>query len=145
MNTVFELEAKADHRGRLYPFDIQESLEFIPKRLFFITDVPAGTVRGHHAHLKTIQALICISGVIDVHMCNGSEEHIHRLLPGYYIIENPMTWTSMYFVEGKSVLLVVSSEEHNDSDYIKNFEEYKAIMAANNEKMPQNNRNASIT
>lgn len=128
MNTILELTPKTDHRGSLYPFNVHEALDFVPKRLFFIADVPAGTIRGHHAHIKTKQALVCISGIIDVHMSDGVNEKVHRLLPGSYVIEDPMTWTCMNFVEDKSVLLVVSSEPHNESDYIRNFEDYKMIL-----------------
>ena len=122
------LDSKTDHRGSLYPFNLHEALSFNPKRLFFIRDVPAGTVRGHHAHINTTQVLLCVAGLIEVHMENETEKKVHRLFPGDYVLETPMTWTSMNFVTNDSILLVLSSEVHNEADYIRDIETYRNML-----------------
>lgn len=128
MNTIFELQAKTDHRGRLYPFNLNKDWNFIPKRLFFIRDVPAGTVRGNHAHYNATQILICVKGNIDISMSNGQEEYCHSLTVGGYVIELPLTWTSMKFLTEDSILLVLSSNDHSEEDYIKDFQTFLAAI-----------------
>jgi hypothetical protein len=42
------------------------SLPFVPKRLYWLSDVPLGGERGHHAH-KALTQLICVlTGSVEV-------------------------------------------------------------------------------
>ena len=47
-----------DHRGLLVPIEFAQ-LPFMPKRLFYVSNVPKGEERGNHAHYNTKQILTC--------------------------------------------------------------------------------------
>lgn len=50
-----------DKRGSLGVIDDRE-LPFKIKRVFWITNVPAGATRGNHSHKDCQQAILCLSG-----------------------------------------------------------------------------------
>ena len=49
-----------DPRGNLMFAEFPKHLPFVPKRIFATFDVPAGSVRGEHAHRKLEQLIICL-------------------------------------------------------------------------------------
>lgn len=122
---------KGDERGRLV---IQESLsELIPfeiRRTFFIFDTTPGTVRGHHAHRKNRQMLICVSGActIDCEMPDGTKS-IHRLdWPDKGLLVEGMVWHEMKEFSKDAVLLVLASEHYDENDYVRSYDEFRAMI-----------------
>lgn len=112
-----------DKLGFLLPVSL-EQFAFIPKRLFLVGNVPEGTTRGEHAHKSCHQILICVSGKIlcETVNLNGSGEsklldHENNLC---YI--PPMTWGKQTYLSGNSMLLVLTSHEYDEDDYIRDFE-----------------------
>lgn len=106
-----------DERGILVPFEL-EKLSFLPKRFFYVYNVPVGTWRGGHAHYETEQFLICVQGKIAVKLesKNGIEEFVLEEGETCYI--EKLVWDSQNFLEEDSVLLVLCSTNYNKSDYI---------------------------
>ena len=71
--------------GMLIPFDI--------KRLYYLYDVPGGTMRGGHAHRKLRQLIIAASGSFDVSLDDGHSRKkftLNRSYQGLYV--PTMTW-----------------------------------------------------
>ena len=52
---LIDIPRHKDARGNLSVIDDQSCLPFELKRIFYIYDIPAGTVRGGHAHYKLSQ------------------------------------------------------------------------------------------
>jgi dTDP-4-dehydrorhamnose 3,5-epimerase-like enzyme len=123
----YSIAPKTDHRGSLFPCNLQE-LNFDAKRLFYIKDVPAGQTRGEHAHKETDQLLFCLSGNIEVSFFDGHEEKKFLLNVGDFVLEEKMTWTTLKFLKENSTLLVLSSKEFSDADYIRNKQEYLNLL-----------------
>lgn len=124
---ISKLSGKKDSRGSLYPLYFNQ-VSFSPKRLFLVKDVPVGSIRGKHAHKKTEQLLICLSGNIEITFFDGKEEKVHHLCDGDVLYERSLTWTTIKFLQENSILLVLSSEEYDEKDYIRNYEEYLSIV-----------------
>ena len=61
MINIQKIKSFTDERGNLLPIEFSQ-LDFDPKRIFVVNDVPVGDVRGNHAHYKTKQYLICTKG-----------------------------------------------------------------------------------
>lgn len=100
-------------------------LPFIPQRIFWVTDVPAGEMRGGHAHYKTEQILICAAGKILVKTASGNGEIKQELLkPGQYTYVGKMVWDEQIFMTGKDVLLVLASTSYDRNDYITTYNDY---------------------
>ena len=98
-------------------------LEFTPKRMFFVTNVPAGSIRGGHGHYKDRQCLMCVKGSIEIELVSKDGVFKKTIKPGEYCYMNEMVWASQKYVTGDDILLVLCSEEFDKSDYFYNKEE----------------------
>jgi dTDP-4-dehydrorhamnose 3,5-epimerase-like enzyme len=114
---LITLEPNVDARGRLVPFDF-EMLPFPVRRAFAVTDVPAGTDRGGHAHRSSEQLLVCLTGRVDVELRRGGARHEIALTPsagGLHL--RPGVWASQRYVEAGSTLLVLASTPFDPAGY----------------------------
>jgi len=109
--------------GKLFPFEFTD-LPFVPKRIFTITDVPKGSIRGYHAHYQTQQILICIKGEIIVYLDNGSNVEEYLLKEGDSVFVDKMIWDSQKFETGNEIMVVVCSTLYDIDDYIFDKEEF---------------------
>lgn len=102
-----------------------ESLQFIPRRFYWITNFVNGTKRGHHAHKTLHQYMFAIRGIVLVELRKGNHSEIHELREdsvGLYV--TPGTWRVFWSNEHSSVLGVICDQPFSDGDYIRNFDEY---------------------
>jgi dTDP-4-dehydrorhamnose 3,5-epimerase-like enzyme len=129
MNDVYVQTTKCvtDFRGNLYPIDFQD-LPFKPRRIFFVSDVPAGCIRGEHAHHVTKQLLYCIKGEIEVTLENVQTQPVSYVLTqGNFLFVDKLVWDSQKFLTGDDVLMVIASTEYNKDDYILDKKEFKRM------------------
>ena len=98
--------------GSGIPFDI--------KRVYFITNVPAGEVRGVHGHKRLEQVFIPINGSFKVSTLNRSgyeDFDLSNPQKGLYIPS--MSWRELTnFSSLATTCLVLASEIYEPSDYI---------------------------
>ena len=78
MNNIQKIKSFTDEKGNLLPIEFGQ-LDFVPKRVFVVNDVPVGCVRGNHAHYKTKQYLICTKGEFNVIMDYGTVKETYHL------------------------------------------------------------------
>jgi len=112
-----------DERGWLLPFEFSK-LPFIPKRIFFVADVPQGMRRGEHAHFQTQQYLICISGRVRIGLHNGTQLEEREIGQGESVFIDKMIWDYQDFLTGKDCIAVLCSTVYDPSDYILTFKGY---------------------
>ena len=88
-------------------------------------DTANGVHRGFHAHRSLEQILVCIHGSCKVLLDNGREKKVVPLekpYEGLYISNN--MWREMYDFSPDAVLLVFASQLYDESDYIRNYDEF---------------------
>lgn len=122
---VYELPFVEDLRGNLSFAQYQETLPFIPKRYFFVFDVPSKEVRGEHAHKTLEQFLVCVKGSLSVVVDDGenrAEVVLDRPNLGLYI--PPMVWGIQYKYTPDAILLVLASDVYKAEDYIRDYNEF---------------------
>ena len=104
--------------GYLVPLD--EEIPFEVKRLFYLTDVPKEVSRGRHAYHETKQVLICVSGRVKVRCQEGERDVISQLYDNKQALYlEPHVWREAYDFSERAVLLVLSSKEYSEEDYIR--------------------------
>jgi hypothetical protein len=111
--------------GRNIPFEI--------KRYFLVFDVPSSEVRGEHAHRACHQFLVCVHGSCAVVVDDGfrrREFMLNRPNLGIYI--PPMTWGVQYKYSSDAVLLVFASDYYFAEDYIRDYNEFIALVVSKN-------------
>jgi WxcM-like protein len=114
---LFTVERADEPRGVLTPFDF-DRLPFVVQRVFTVTDVPAGTVRGAHRHRRGVQALFCLAGRIDVELRRDDERAEISLFPdGTGLVITAGVWSQQRYSLDGSALLVLASEPYDPTSY----------------------------
>lgn len=124
-NATGKLTFLESGENRDIPFDI--------RRVYYIYDVAPGERRGFHAHKKLEQYLICIHGSCTILLDDGSkQENILLDDPSVGLYVGPGMWREMYDFSPGAVLLVLASEYYDESDYIRNYDMFKAYLKGEN-------------
>lgn len=107
-----------------WPFEV--------KRVFFIHDVPDGSIRGGHAHTSNLELLICLSGKVDLKLTDSMRTvDIHLESPDKGVVIPPDVWNDMSGFTNDTILLVLCSEPYDTTGYINNFEDFKNYIKEN--------------
>lgn len=111
------LPERSDARGTLLPLDF-DALPFEPRRVFFVHDVPAGVVRGAHAHRRARQLLVRIAGVVDVELrAEGQSARVVLDRSDAALLLEPGVWAAQTYRDAGSSLLVLASEPFDPESY----------------------------
>jgi len=124
MSKIIILPKIEDPRGNLSVIQ-GNTIPFKFNRVYFLYDVPSGAERGGHAHKNQQEFIIAVSGSFEVILHNGTEEKVYHLFKpneGLYVPVN--TWRELRNFSSGSVCLVVSSDEYDESDYIRTFKNF---------------------
>ena len=114
-----------DARGQLIALEESKDIPFQIKRVYYIYDTKENVARGFHAHKKLKQVLICVSGSCKIRLDNGKESAVVTLAhpsEGLFLSHN--IWREMYDFTPDAVLLVLASEHYEESDYIRDYNEF---------------------
>ncbi|MDE6815168.1 MAG: FdtA/QdtA family cupin domain-containing protein [Lachnospiraceae bacterium] len=114
-----------DERGRLVVIEGGIAIPFEIQRVFYIYESDASVVRGQHANRKSEFVLINVAGESKVRITDGSDEavvELNRPMTGVYIPR--MIWKDMYDFSEDSVLLVLANTHYDETEYIRDYEEY---------------------
>lgn len=123
--TLHQLTTAVDLRGNLSVGEFSEAIPFDPKRFFLVYDVPSKYVRGEHAHHTCHQFLVAVHGSISVVVDDGADRaEIELDNPTIGLHIPPMVWATQYHYEKDSVLMVLASHSYDESDYIRDYEEF---------------------
>jgi hypothetical protein len=123
--TLHSLPLIADLRGNLSVADYEAHIPFLPKRCFWVFDVPSRETRGEHAHKTLHQFLICLKGSINVVLDNATDRQeiiLNRPNIGLHI--PPMVWGIQYKFSHDAVLLAFASEPYDANDYLRDYDEF---------------------
>ena len=130
MYKLINFTVRGDYAGNLVPLEGQGDIPFDIKRVYYIWGTDRDAVRGHHAHKKLEQVIICIAGSCDFILDNGKKrEKVHLCSPnqGLYIKHN--IWREFTNFSKDCVILVLASEHYDESDYIRDYEQFKKGIA----------------
>ncbi len=132
---MFQFQPHGDARGQLVAAEVGQEIPFDVKRVYYIYDTLADVRRGFHAHKNLEQILICVHGSCVIHLDNGhdtAEVKLDKPYEGLYI-RNDM-WREMYDFSEGAVLLVLASEHYDEADYIRNYDDFIAMVRAKEEQ-----------
>lgn len=124
---LIDLPIVHDVRGNLTFIEGRRHVEFDIARIYYLYDVPGGAERGGHAHRTLHQVLIAMSGSFDVVLDDGRNRercHLNRSYRGLYLA--PMVWREIDNFSSGSVCLVLASAPFDESDYLRDYTEFRA-------------------
>ena len=128
---VLNIGDLGDERGKLVVVEGSKDIPFKIERVFYIYGSDSEVVRGQHANRESEFVLINVGGTSKVRIDNGHSEAIIELnkpMMGLYI--PTMVWKDMYDFSEDSILLVLASTHYNGKEYIRDYDEYKKEMGA---------------
>ena len=111
--------------GNLVPIESKHDIPFDIKRIFYVYGVNDQNDRGKHAHYKTKQVLICLSGEVEVICDDGVHRKKYKLTKPHQAIYIPeMIWDEQRYISEDAVLLVLSNTYYDSKDYIEDYDEF---------------------
>ena len=128
---IIDLPSLGDERGSLIVLEGNDPAPFDIKRVYYLFGTKKGVARGFHAHKALKQLAVCVSGSCRFVLDNGLEKQdivLDSPLKG--LIIDKMIWHEMYDFSDDCVLMVLASEHYNESDYIRDYQEF--LKAVNN-------------
>ena len=112
-----------NEKGLLVPMELGQ-LPFVPKRIFYVKNVPKGSVRGNHAHYKTQQVLTCLQGIVQVKLDYGDKIWEVTLNANESVFCDKMVWDSQTYLTDDAILMSICSTSHDPEDYITDYEKF---------------------
>jgi dTDP-4-dehydrorhamnose 3,5-epimerase-like enzyme len=130
INTI-SFPIRGDDRGSLVAVEGGEEIPFDIKRVYYIYGTQEGVVRGKHAHHALKQIIICVHGKCTIVLDDGTaktEVSLSKPNEGLYI--SSLVWREMKDFSPDTVLLVFANEHYDESDYIRDYNEFLKCVEA---------------
>ena len=115
----------SDRKGNLSVVEKNKTVPFDLKRVYYLYDVPGGESRGGHAHKDLKQLIIAVSGSFTITLDDGNIKRtflLNRPYQGLFIV--PGIWRTLDEFSSGSVCMVLASEKYDESDYIRDYQEF---------------------
>lgn len=129
---ILNFKENGDERGKLVVVEGMKDIPFDIKRIFYIYGSDNEVIRGRHANRKSEFVLINVAGSSKVKVYDGKNEEVFILdKPNTGIYLPQMVWKDMYDFSEDSILLVLASEAYDNSEYIREFDEFLKEVNAN--------------
>ena len=122
---LIDFKTLGDDRGSLIALEENYNAPFEIKRVYYIFDTKEGVRRGFHAHINLKQIAICVKGSCKFLLDDGKEkQNILLDSPNQGLLIEGLIWREMYDFSPDCVLLVLASEHYDESDYIRDYDEF---------------------
>lgn len=122
--SIVEIPRVHDERGLLAVVE-GDLLPFEIKRVYYLYDVPTDAYRGGHAHKELYQLIVPLSGSFDVLLSDGEHSKTITLnKPHKGLLIVPGIWREIDNFSSGCVCLVLASNAYNESDYIRDFDQF---------------------
>lgn len=124
--SILELSKHHHEKGNITVVENNDTIPFEVKRTYYLYDIPGGESRGGHAHRKLQQLIIAAGGSFTVTLDDGRVKRtfvLNRPYQGLLIV--PGIWRTLDDFSSGSVCLVLASEKYEESDYIRDYNDFK--------------------
>lgn len=111
--------------GNITVLENSKDIPFNVKRVYYLYDVPMGSERGGHGHYELEQYIIAASGSFNFVLSDGEKTKDFFLNdPSKALYIKPGIWREIKNFSSGSICLVLASHIYNESDYIRNYNDY---------------------
>jgi hypothetical protein len=123
--TVPKVNSKS---GVLSFMEVDGTLPFDVKQMYWIYDIEREAHRGNHAHVNTDRVIVCVSGKIDVEIESvmGETYEFQLTDPSVVLFYPRLHWIKLKFYKGALALVGASDTFKNDIT-VRDFAEFKNL------------------
>lgn len=122
---LIEFKSLGDSRGELIALESNKEIPFDVKRVYYVFGTQHGAIRGLHAHKELKQVAIAMHGSCRFILDNGeTREDVILNRPDQGLLIDSCMWREMHDFSDDCVLVVLASEHYDESDYIRDYEEF---------------------
>jgi hypothetical protein len=122
---IVDLPKITNRRGNITPVEGGKDIPFDIARVYYLYDVPGGSMRGGHAHKDLEQVLVSVMGAFDVVLDDGHHRKTVHLDRAYYGLFIPrMIWRELDNFSSGGICLVLASLPYDESDYYRDYEDF---------------------
>ena len=129
---ILQLPIIHDQRGNLTAIEGSRHIPFDIRRVYYLYDVPGGSMRAGHGHYELEQVVIAMSGSFDVTVDSGvgfrERFHLNRSYIGLYIPKR--MWREIDNFSSGAVCMVLASTFYDEKDYLRDFATFGKEMRA---------------
>jgi dTDP-4-dehydrorhamnose 3,5-epimerase-like enzyme len=128
---LLPLQIHGDSRGSLISLEDHKNVPFDIRRIYYMFGTQEGVSRGYHAHKSLRQMVIAVRGSCQFVLDDGRERVTVTLNnPAQGLVVEEMIWREMHQFSEDCVLVVLANAHYDESDYIRNYEEFKCLAGA---------------
>lgn len=107
---IIEFPPLGDERGLLVALEVNKTIPFDIKRVYYLFGTKEGVSRGFHAHKALKQVAVCITGKCRILLDTGKEKaEVWLDSSNRGITIDSMVWHEMHDFSPDCVLLVLAS------------------------------------
>lgn len=122
-----------DSRGWLVSLESDRGIPFAIRRVYYIFGTRTEVRRGMHAHHQLEQVAVCVSGSCKFLIDDGSDRQLVSLdSPSRGLYLAGVIWREMFDFSPDCVLMVLASEHYDESDYIRDYDEFLRVARRSN-------------
>lgn len=123
---IIRLNKVNNRAGNITIVENNIDVPFEIERVFYLYDIPGGEDRGAHAHKECHQFLVSVSGAFDIELDDGRNKKTVSLNRPYFGLHIPPgIWAAEKSFSSGAICLVLASHKYDESDYIRDYNEYK--------------------
>tara|TARA_B100000927_G_C16200319_1_gene363271 strand:+ start:191 stop:586 length:396 start_codon:yes stop_codon:yes gene_type:complete len=123
------LKPLGDELGYLTAIESGETIPIDIKRVYFMFGNADSIVRGNHAHQKSRRFAVCITGSCRITFKDGKSTETVKLDNYLKCVSlEPMIWQELSEFSSDCVILVLANDHFDESDYIRDYEEFLRLI-----------------
>ena len=126
---TLDFNTLGDDRGSLIALEENYNAPFDIKRVYYVFDTKEGVERGFPAHINLKQIAIVVKGSCTFVLDNGkTREEVKLDNPNKGLLIEGLIWREMKNFSSDCVLVVLASEHYDESDYIRDYQEFLNVV-----------------
>jgi mannose-6-phosphate isomerase-like protein (cupin superfamily) len=130
---LIEMPKVSDVRGNLTAIEGGKHVPFNIARVYYVYDVPSGSVRAAHAHKRLEQVFLAFSGSFKIHVEDRHQKTSYVLnRPNIGLYVPPGVWRLLDDFSGGAVCVVLASDIYDETDYIRSYDDFTRFVGADN-------------
>lgn len=126
---LIKFQSHGDERGSLVAIEHGKEIPFDVKRIYYLYNTKLDVARGFHAHKQLKQILIAVNGSCTIVLDDGEQRKSVELNnPDEGLFIDSFVWREMHNFSKDCTLLVLANSHYDESDYIRNYDDFLAMV-----------------